>query len=167
MLSEDQIPELTKIAPTAPPYWAIGILGADNDFATPFGNTVFVGNDHHTTPGSVVLCHQAAKDTTPPAVNGQNPPPGATGIKITAGIGLSFTDNLKPWTITATTLPVRVKATGAAVAGYYSYQLNMVNFRPAASFAKATTYEVTVTSGVKDLAGNGATSSSATFTTEN
>ena len=45
-------------------------------------------------------------------------------------VGLSFSDNLKPWTINKTTLPIRVKANQAVVDGYYSYQLNIVNFRP-------------------------------------
>jgi hypothetical protein len=162
-----RISDFAKLAPTSPPYWAIGIQGADNDFVTPLGNTVFVGNDHHTTPGSMVLCHQAAKDTTRPTVNGRNPRSGVTGVKTTGGVGLSFTDNLKPWTISPATLPIRVKSTGALVPGYYSYQLNTVNFRPATPFAKGTVYEVVVTSGVKDLAGNGATASTATFTTGN
>ena len=133
----------------------------------PFGNAVFVGNDHHTTPGSMVLCHAAAADTTSPKVNARDPVAGATGVAVTSGVGLSFTDNLRPWTISSTTLPVRVKSTGAVVPGYYSYQLNTVNFRPAAPFAKSTAYEVAVTNGVKDLAGNGATASTATFTTQN
>ena len=161
------LPTLTKLAPTKPPYWAIGILGADNDFPTPFGNTVFMGNDHHTTPGSMVLCHQAAQDTTAPAVNGRSPSAGAIGVKVTAGVGLSFTDNLQPWTINATSLPIRVQGTSTPVAGYYSYQLNTVNFRPAAPFAKGTTYEVAVTGKIKDLAGNAATPSVGTFQTEN
>jgi hypothetical protein len=115
----------------------------------------------------MVLCHAAAADTTSPKVNARDPVAGATGVAVTSGVGLSFTDNLRPWTISSTTLPVRVKSTGAVVPGYYSYQLNTVNFRPAAPFAKSTAYEVAVTNGVKDLAGNGATASTATFTTQN
>ena len=91
---------------------------------------VFLGNDHHTTPGSAILCHATAADTTKPAVNGRNPVAGAVGVAKTSGVGLSFTDNLKPWTINATNLPIRVKSTQAVVDGYYSYQLNIVNFRP-------------------------------------
>lgn len=160
------LPSLSKVSPDSPP-WSIGILGADNDFATPFSNTVFVGNDHHPTPGSMVLCHAAAADTTRPAVNARNPVSGATGVKVTSGVGLSFTDNLKPWTINKNTVAVRVQGTTTAIAGYYSYQLNTVNFRPATPFASGTTYEVAVTKGVKDLSGNGAVASVGTFTTQN
>ena len=154
-----------KISPAQPNAWSIGILGADNDFPTPFGNALFLGNDHHTTPGSMVLCHAAAADTTKPAVNGRNPIAGATGVTTASAVGLSFTDNLKPWTISRANLPIRVKSTQAVVNGYYSYQLNIVNFRPAQPFAPGTVYEVVVKSGVKDLAGNGAVASTATFTT--
>jgi hypothetical protein len=159
------LPQLTRLAPQQPPYWDVGVVGADNDFVTPFGNLFFGGNDRHTRPGSMVLCHQAAKDTKGPAVNGRNPRDGATGVRSTSGIGLSFTDNLAPWTISSATLPIRIKGTGTAIAGYYSYQLNTVNFRPAAPLLKGTTYEVVVTRGVKDLASNGAAASIASFTT--
>ena len=155
---------LTPSSPTNPP-WTIGITGADHDFTTPFANTVLVGNDHQSTPGSMLLCHTAARDTTRPSVNGQMPPKGAGGIKVTTGLGISFTDNLKPWTIGTGTLPIRRRGTIAAVPGHYSYQLNIVNFRPAAALARGTTYDVVVTSGVKDLAGNGAASYSGSFQT--
>jgi hypothetical protein len=154
-----------KVSPAQPNAWTIGIVGADNDFPTPFGNAVFVASDHHTTPGSMILCHAADADTTKPAVNGRNPTAGATGVATTSAVGLSFTDNLKPWTINQTNLPIRVKNTQAVVNGYYSYQLNIVNFRPAQPFAPGTQYEVVVKSGVRDLAGNGAIASTATFTT--
>jgi hypothetical protein len=157
-------PPPPNVSPPPPP-WSIGIAGADNDFATPFGNAVFVGNDHDRNPGSMVLCHAAAADNTRPKVNGRNPPAGASGVATTAAVGLSFTDNLKPWTIDETSLPVRVKATQAVVDGYYSYQLNIVNFRPVQPFAPGTEYEVVVRSAVKDLAGNGAVPSTASFTT--
>jgi hypothetical protein len=98
-------------------------------------------------------------------VNGRNPVAGATGVATSSGVGLSFTDNLKPWTINATNLPIRVKSSQAVVDGHYSYQLNIVNFRPSVPFAPGTEYEVVVKSGVKDLAGNGAVASTATFRT--
>lgn len=148
-----------------PPPWSIGIAGADNDFTTPFGNAVFVGNDHDGKPGSMILCHAAANDITRPAVNGRNPVAGATRVARTTAVGLSFTDNLKPWTINRSNLPIRVKSTLAVVDGYYSYQLNIVNFRPAQPLAPNTEYEVVVKNGVQDLAGNGARPSIVAFTT--
>lgn len=155
----------SKLSPEQPNAWKIGPSTADNDFPTPFGNALFVGNDHHTTPGSMVLCQQAAKDTTAPQVNGRDPYAGATNVAVTAGVGLSFTDNLQPWTITTANLPVRIKGTPTPIAGYYSYQLNNVNFRPSVPFKPGTTYEVAVTARVKDLAGNAAIASVATFQT--
>jgi hypothetical protein len=62
-------------------------------------------------------------------------------------------------------LTIRVKSTQAVVDGYYSYQLNTVNFRPIQPFAAETEYEVLVKNAIKDLAGNGAVASVASFTT--
>lgn len=167
--SDDTFAKVSPPPPNDPPPpdppWSIGIVGADNDFPTPFGNALFLGNDHNSTPGSAILCHAAAIDAVKPVVNGRNPVAGATGVAVTSAVGLSFSDNLKPWTISKTTLPIRVKATQAVVDGYYSYQLNIVNFRPVQPFAPGTAYDVVVTSGVKDLAGNSAIASTATFTT--
>ena len=117
------------------------------------------------TPAAGSCAIAAAADTTRPGR--QRPQPGRRCHRRAAssGVGLSFTDNLKPWTINTTNLPIRVKSTQAAVDGYYSYQLNIVNFRPAQPFAANTEYEVAVNSGVKDLAGNGAVASTATFKT--
>jgi hypothetical protein len=157
-------PPPPNVTPPPPP-WTIGIAGADHDFTTPFGNAVFVGNDHERTPGSMVLCHAAAADNTRPRVNGRNPVAGATGVATTAAVGLSFSDNLKPWTVNRNSLTIRVKSTQAVVEGYYSYQLNTVNFRPVQPFAPGTEYEVLVKNAIKDLAGNGAVTSTATFTT--
>lgn len=159
------IPALKKVTPSNPPY-SIGITGADNDFATPMGNAVFIGNDHHTTPGSAVMCHVGARDTTAPAVNAQMPPDGSAGARVTTGIGLSFTDNLRPWTIDTTTLPIRRRGSATAIPGHYSYQLNIVNFRPAANLDRGTTYDVVVTSGIRDIVGNAATGRTGSFQTE-
>ena len=89
----------------------------------------------------------------------------ATGAKVTTGVGVSFTDNLKEWTISSASLPVRQQGSSTAVPGYYSYQLNIVNFRPDTQFDAGTTYQVAVTAGVQDLAGNGATPYTGSFTT--
>lgn len=155
---------LSPASPTNPP-WGIGITGADNDFTTPFGNAVWIGNDHQAKPGSAILCHAAARDTNRPEVNGQMPPKGSSGVKVTTGVGLSFTDNLKHWTVGTGTLPIRRNGTSTPVAGYYSYQLNIVNFRPARTLDRGTTYNVVMNAGVQDLAGNGASGYSGSFQT--
>ena len=152
-------------APVTPP-WSIGITGSDNDFVTPMGNLAFVGNDHHGKPGSMLICHAGNRDTARPEVNARMPRQGAPEVDLTAGIGLSFTDNLKQWTIDGRSLPIRREGAAAALPGYYSYQLNLVNFRPAAALDRGTTYEVAVTSDIQDLAGNPAVPSTASFATQ-
>jgi hypothetical protein len=53
----------------------------DQDFATPIGNLVFIGNDHEgSSAGNVLACHQAAADTTGPAVTFVSPLNNSTGV---------------------------------------------------------------------------------------
>ena len=114
----------------------------------------------------MVLCHAAAADTTRPAVNGRNPVAGATGVAAT--LGRRPVVHRQPQAVDDQhDQPADPGQEHAAplVDGYYSYQLNTVNFRPAAAVRGEHQYEVAVTSGVKDLAGNGAVASTATFTT--
>ena len=122
---------LQNAAPVSPP-WSIDVVGADNDFVTPFGNLAFVGNDHHGKPGSMLICHQR-EDTVRPAINARMPRANATKVKVTSGIGFSFTDNLKQWTIDSTTLPVRRQGTTTALPGAYSYQFEHRQFPPLGS----------------------------------
>jgi len=129
-----------------------GIGGRDEDFATVLGNLVFVGSDHPV--GSVLVPHQAAPDTTPPAVNMVNPKNGAMNQALTTRVGLTFTDSIDVRTLGSSSCIVRPVG-GAALPGKYSSQTGIVNFSPDAPLAPNTTYEVVIPAGgLRDQVGN-------------
>ena len=128
------------------------VPGRDEDFGTVLGNLVAISDDHGN--GSFLVPHQAAPDTTPPAVNFVSPPSGATGVATTARVGLTFTDQIDHRFAGATTFTVRPVG-GAALPGRYSYQTNILNFSPDEALLPDTTYEIVLPKdGLTDLAGN-------------
>lgn len=129
-----------------------GVEGRDEDFGTVLGNLVAISDDHGN--GSFLVPHQAAPDTTPPAVNFVSPANGATGAALTARVGLTFTDQIDRRTAGPATFLVRPVG-GSALPGRYSYQTNILNFAPDEPLAPDTTYEIVLPKdGLADLAGN-------------
>jgi len=135
----------------------------DWDFATALGNFVFVGQDH--SQGSPIVPHQAAPDTTPPAVNMVNPANGATNQRTTSRVGLTFTDGIDLATVNSSTFIVRPVG-GSALPGKYSGQTQILNFWPDQPFVAGTTYEVVIPAGgIRDYCRNAvATTFTSTFT---
>ena len=138
----------------------------DINFAMPLGNMLFAANDR-LGKGSALLVHDVAPDNSGPVVNMVQPKAGATGQSLTTRVGLTFTDELADATLTTANITLRRQGTTDALAGTLSYQMNMVNFTPAAPLVAGTTYEIAVrANGVADVSGNtSATSFSSTFTT--
>ena len=129
------------------------VSGADQDFATVIGNVTWVGNDHDTSDkdGSAIYAHQAAPDTTPPAVTFISPNPGATNQKTSVRVGVIMSDNIDFRSVSTTSFIVRPSG-GSAIAGKYSGQFNVIHFAPNSAFTNGT-YEVVI-NGLKDWAGN-------------
>lgn len=104
------------------------------------------GGDGGTSGGG------GSADTTPPTVTSSNPASGATGVGINSAISVTFSEAMDASTINATTFTV--KAGSTAVPGTVSYSGNTATFTPTDNLATSTSYTATVTTGVKDLAGN-------------
>ncbi|OIR05617.1 hypothetical protein GALL_123610 [mine drainage metagenome] len=100
----------------------------------------------------------ATADTTPPTVSSTVPADLATGVALNATVSAFFSEAMDPLTINATTITLMQGAT--PVAGTVSYVSANASFgtsavfKPASNLAASTAYTVTVTTGVKDLAGN-------------
>ena len=139
---------------------------SDHGQVAPFGNLLFLGNDHGS--GSSFMVHSTLPDTTRPVVKAMSPANGARQQALTSRIGLGMTDSILPETVNTATFIVRPVG-GNALAGTYSVQLGIVNFFPAQPLQPATTYEVVLpVNGMKDYAGNAVgTEYKATFTTGN
>ncbi len=92
----------------------------------------------------------AAPDTTAPTVTLQNPADLATGVCINKKISATFSEDMDPLTITTANFTV------AGVTGTVTYDAitKIATFTPNANLANSTLYTATITTGVKDLAGN-------------
>lgn len=91
----------------------------------------------------------------PPVLTARGPLPGATGVLSTGVVTATFSKQLNPATLTASTFTV--KNAGGVVAGNFTYDAGTrtATFTPAAPLAANTMYTVTLTNGIKDTSGQG------------
>ena len=94
----------------------------------------------------------AAPDLTPPAVTPPtNPVNNAIDVVVNTAISVTFSEAMDPTTINNTNIAVSNGVTGTVT---YNAGTNTAAFVPSSDLAHALTYTVTVTTGVKDNAGN-------------
>lgn len=130
----------------------LGRHDADHGQVVPFGNLLWVGNDHGSGSGFVV--HQKERDTRPPAVTMVSPEADAQLVPLTSRIGLTLSDNILLESIDMESFIVRPVG-GEALSGRFTVWLGIVNFDPDADLEPETTYEVIVPAGgLKDWSGN-------------
>ncbi len=91
----------------------------------------------------------AAPDVTPPSVTATNPSEGTTGVVVNIDPSVTFSEPVSLATITFT-----LSAEGGAVPGTLSYSGTTAIFTPSNLLLNNTQYTVSVSAGVKDLAGN-------------
>ncbi|MFH0871529.1 MAG: Ig-like domain-containing protein, partial [bacterium] len=100
------------------------------------------GENGHWLPG----------DTIAPTVSSTVPANAATGVAINSAMAATFSEVMDPATITTTTFTLQQGAT--AVSGAVTYAGVTAVFTPASNLAANTLFTATITTGVKDLAGN-------------
>ncbi len=106
----------------------------------------------------------SAADVTPPTVVSTVPVDGATGVLVTSNIAAAFSEAMDPLTITTATMTLQHNTT--FISGAVTYSGVTASFNPANDLAENTDYTATITTGVRDLAGNEMVSSYVwTFTT--
>jgi hypothetical protein len=91
-------------------------------------------------------------DITPPTVISTNPLNTATSVILNTKIAITFSEPIDPSTINITTFVLTQG--GNTILGTATYTDTMAVFSPSANLAPSTTYTATITTGVKDLAGN-------------
>jgi hypothetical protein len=96
----------------------------------------------------------AIADTTAPTVTSTINANGATGVPINTKVGATFSEAMDARTITASSFSVKQTVAGTPVTGTLSYAGLSAVFIPSGVLAASTQYTVTVSTAVKDLAGN-------------
>jgi MYXO-CTERM domain-containing protein len=109
------------------------------------GNALASGHSWSFTTG-------ATADTTAPTVTSISPAGNATGVPVTAAVTAAFSEPLDAATVTTATFTLKDNA-NAAVAGAVTYDGTTATFAPS-SLAPGTNYTATLTTGIKDAAGN-------------
>ncbi len=106
-------------------------------------------------------------DTTPPTVSTVTPASAATGVSVSSIVTATFSEALDATTITASSFSLRNAAgtlVGATVA--YNATTRVATLTPTAALTAQTVYTATVSTAVRDVAGNAlATAQSWSFTT--
>ena len=108
----------------------------------------------------------ASTDKTPPTVTSTSPASGATGVVITSPVKATFSEPVQSWS-SSTIFSVKNGA-GTSFSGTIALSTDKktVTFSHSSPFAPSTSYTVTITTGVKDSAGNAMTSTKTwSFTT--
>jgi hypothetical protein len=112
----------------------------------------------------------AAADIVPPTLTSTLPANAATAVGINQAVNATFSKAMDPATISTATFTVTGPGSNP-VTGTVSYDVpsHVATFTPASNLASNTTYTATISTGVKDLAGNALASGTApnpwTFTT--
>jgi Bacterial Ig-like domain len=108
------------------------------------------------SPFTSTFTTAAAPDTTPPTVVSTVPINGATNVPINTTVTATFSEAMDSASV-ATGGAFTLKATlGASVTGTVTYNTvtHIATFTPSSSLSNNTGYTATITTGVKDLAGN-------------
>jgi hypothetical protein len=144
----------------AGPSWTYNwILPADGTYNLRSRATDNAGNVE--TPGAGV---NATVDNTAPAVTTTSPANGQTGVAIGSNVTAAFSEDMDAATINTSTFTL-----SGGVSGVVSYNAGSqtATFNPDTSLGYSTAYTATVTTGAKDLSGQGLASERTwTFTTE-
>lgn len=143
---------------------SLNAAGGDTDHGQvfPFGNMVWVGNDHGT--GSGLIAHQAGPDNTPPMIATLSPEMDSTLQAQSSRIGIIFSDSILMESVNSTTFTVTPLGGGSAIDGTYSVNLGFVNFTPNTPLDADTIYIVDL-DGIQDFAGNAMPATSYRFST--
>jgi N-acetylneuraminic acid mutarotase len=95
----------------------------------------------------------AVPDTAPPVVNAVDPPAGSACMATLGTVSATFDEPIDPLTLSASTFVLR-DAHGTPVSARVSYAQQTARLQPTVSLSGDAPYTATLTTGIKDLAGN-------------
>jgi len=142
----------------SPPLHALqnGVSGGNGVYA--YGSGVaFPGSSYQSTNYwvDVVFELAAPTDTTAPTVSAITPASGATGVGVASTVTATFSEAMNASTVNASSFELR-NAANALVAATVAYNTStrVATLTPGTALAGSSTYTATVTTAVRDLAGN-------------
>jgi hypothetical protein len=113
-----------------------------------------------TLPGGFTV-----RDVARPRVIATSPGARATGVSVRVAISATFSEDMDPATINAATFTLTRDATRVAGRVTYDPATRTATFIPHEDLAYGTEYTATITTGARDLAGNGLVEFNWSFTT--
>ena len=93
-------------------------------------------------------------DRIAPTATGTNPTTNATGFVVSNAITITFSEAMNASSINSSTFTVKSGTTALSGTVSYNAATRTAIFTPSSSLSGSTTYTITVTTGVKDAAGN-------------
>jgi hypothetical protein len=103
-------------------------------------------------------------DTTPPTVTSTSPVNNTTSVDSTSSLTATFSEAIDPSTVSSSTFTLNQGS--SRVSGSVTHTGTTATFTPTSALKGGTVYKATITTGVKDIAGNAITASySWSFTT--
>jgi phosphatidylinositol-3-phosphatase len=125
--------------------WSIGgvTLQSGNNVLT-----VAARDAANNTASKTLTVTYTPPDTTPPTITSTSPAASAINVATTSAISVTFSEAMDSATITSLTF------FASGVSGSIQFSGTTATFRPSSALSASTTYTVTVTTGVKDVAGN-------------
>ncbi len=119
------------------------------------GNNVIAitATDPDGNLGRVTTTVVGTPDNVPPTVVATNPSNGASAVATNRTITVTFSEAMDPSSVSATTILLKDKLNNA-ISGSITYSNRIATFSPSSSLLGNTNYTVTVTTGVRDVAGN-------------
>jgi hypothetical protein len=135
--------------------------------STPVGNTgniwivdLQTGRKNKALPASnhyvIAVSGGCELDRTAPQVVSTSPANGATNVSVAISLSVTFSEEMDPATITTDTF--KLITAGNPVPGAVSYASSTAVFTPSSPLSLATLYTAKITTGARDVAGNGISS---------
>jgi methionine-rich copper-binding protein CopC len=147
------------LTPTAP-------LAPSTPYSVTLGGTVLdaAGNAMAPINWGFTTAAAAPTDTTAPTVKTTTPAAGATGVPRGGKVTVTFSEPVTGVSRTTVTLTTSTGASVAATVGYNA-ATHVATLNPKSRLQAGQRYQVTVTNGIKDAAGNPLAAVNWTFTT--
>lgn len=97
---------------------------------------------------------EVTPDLTAPTITSRTPVPAATAVELNTTVSISFSEAMNSATINTSTIRLRAEGATADVQAAVNYSGKTVTLLPNGPLEAATTYHITVSGTVTDLAGN-------------